>query len=115
MRTPLRGQQECASDLVRQAICKLTGIAINAVDVPRTVSASRMAWPPRRTPLRLFPDQSDRALATFLLKILMPGFFLTCDRPDQASRRKAKKVGDFALASSASPAESSPTCHTPRR
>jgi len=39
-------------------------------------------------------DQADLALATFLLKILMPGFF-TRDRPDRASPRKTKKAGDF--------------------
>jgi hypothetical protein len=40
------------------------------------------------------PDQADLALATFLAKILMPGFF-TRDRPGRASPRKAKKAGDF--------------------
>ena len=54
-----------------------------------------MPWPPRRTPSRLFPpDQPELALATFLLKILMPGF-LVRDRPDRASPRKSKKAGDF--------------------
>jgi hypothetical protein len=33
-------------------------------------------------------------LATFLLKILMPGF-LVRDRPERASPRKTKKAGDF--------------------
>ena len=40
------------------------------------------------------PDQLDLALATFLLKILMPGFAVR-DRPDRNSPRKAKKAGDF--------------------
>jgi hypothetical protein len=40
------------------------------------------------------PDQLDLALATFLLKILMPGFFVR-DRPDRASPRKTKKAGGF--------------------
>jgi hypothetical protein len=40
-------------------------------------------------------DQPELALATFLLKILMPGFFVR-DRPDRASPRKSKKAGDFA-------------------
>ena len=40
------------------------------------------------------PDQADLALATFLAKILLPGFF-TRDRPDRASPRKTKKAGDF--------------------
>ena len=62
---------------------------------PRTGSASRTPWPPRPTRSRLFPpDQLDLALATFLLKILMPGFFVR-DRPDRASPRKTKKAGDF--------------------
>ena len=33
-------------------------------------------------------------MATFLLKILMPGF-LVRDRPGRASPRKTKKAGDF--------------------
>jgi hypothetical protein len=36
----------------------------------------------------------DLALATFLLKILMPGFRVR-DRPDRASPRETKKAGDF--------------------
>jgi hypothetical protein len=39
-------------------------------------------------------DAEHRALATFLLKILMPGFFVR-DRPDRASSRKTQKAGDF--------------------
>ena len=54
-----------------------------------------MPWPPRRTPSRLSPpDQADLALAAFLLKILMPGFFVR-DRLDRASPRKTKKADDF--------------------
>jgi hypothetical protein len=54
-----------------------------------------MPWPPRPTRSRLSPrDQLDHALATFLLKILMPGFFVR-GRPDRASPRKTKKAGDF--------------------
>jgi hypothetical protein len=33
-------------------------------------------------------------VATFLLKILDPGFFVR-DRPDRASPRRTKKAGDF--------------------
>jgi hypothetical protein len=40
------------------------------------------------------PDRQDLALAAFLLKILMPGFFVR-GRPDRASPRKTKKAGDF--------------------
>jgi hypothetical protein len=37
---------------------------------------------------------SGSAFATFVAKILMPGFFIR-DRPDHASPRKARKAGDF--------------------
>ena len=88
-------QEMWALFAVYQAICKIVGIAVNAAGIPRHGSASRTPWPPRRTPSRLFPpDQPDHALATFLLKILMPGFFVR-DRPDRASPRKTKKAGDF--------------------
>ena len=40
---------------VYRAICMLTGIAVNAAGIPQTGSASRTAWPPRRTPSRLSP------------------------------------------------------------
>jgi len=54
-----------------------------------------MPWPPRRTPWRLFPpDQLELAVATFLLKILLPGFRVR-GRPDRNSPRKSKKAGDF--------------------
>jgi hypothetical protein len=54
-----------------------------------------MPCKPRPARSRLSPpDQADLALATFLLKILMPGFFVR-DRPDRASPRKTKKAGDF--------------------
>ena len=60
------------------------------------------------------PGQADLALATFLLKILIPGSFVR-DRPDRASPRKTKKAGDFPARkpgepSPASPSESSSTC-----
>jgi hypothetical protein len=54
-----------------------------------------MPWPPRPIRSRLSPpDQLDLALATFLLKILQPGFFVR-DRPDRASPWKTKKARDF--------------------
>ena len=54
-----------------------------------------MPWPPRRTPWRLFPpDRLELAVATFLLKILMPGFRVR-DRLDRNSPRKSRKAGDF--------------------
>ena len=54
-----------------------------------------MPWPPRPTPSRSFPpDQPELALATFLLKILLPDFAVR-DRPDRNSPRRSKKAGDF--------------------
>ena len=109
-------QEMWALFAVYQAICKIIGIGAAAAGVPRTRSASRMPWPPRRTPLRLFPpERADLALATFLLKILAPGTFVR-DRPDRASPRKTKKSGDFPArkpgepASPTSPGKSSFTC-----
>jgi hypothetical protein len=55
-----------------------------------------MPWPPRPTPSRpAFPPHDlDLALATFLLKIIDPGFFVR-DRPNRASPRATKKAGDY--------------------
>ena len=88
-------QEMWALFAVYQAICQIIGSPWTRRASPRTGSASRMPWPPRPTRSRLSPpDQPDLALATFLLKILMPGFFIR-DRPDRASPRKTKKAGDF--------------------
>ena len=60
-------QEMWALYAVYQAICKIIGIGAAAAGVPRTRSASRMPWPPRPTPSRLFPpEQADLAFATFL-------------------------------------------------
>ena len=70
------------------------------------------AWLPRPDTIAAFPDRADQALATFLAKILMPGFF-TRDYPDRASPRKPRKpatsppASQVSPASAASPAESS--------
>jgi hypothetical protein len=87
-------QEMWALFAVYQAICTLTGIAVNAAGIPRTGSAP--ARPSRRDGHRgaFPPDQAALALVTFLAKLLMPGFF-TRDRPDRASPRKTKKAGDF--------------------
>ena len=54
-----------------------------------------MPWPPRRTPWRLFPpDRLELAVATFLMKILMPGFRVR-GRPGRNSPRRSRKAGDF--------------------
>jgi hypothetical protein len=52
------------------------------------------------------PEQADLALATFLAKILMPGFSVR-DRPDRASPRKTKKAGDFPARKPSEPSEPS--------
>ena len=63
-----------------------------------------MPWPAATDTIAAFPpDQLDLALATFLLKILQPGFFVR-DRPDRASPRKTKKAATSPPASPASPA-----------
>jgi hypothetical protein len=65
-------------------------------------------------------DQHALALATFLLKILMPGFAAR-DRPDRASPGKPGKpatsppASPASLPSPTSPAESSSTDSTPGR
>ena len=76
---------------VYQAICKLIGIEVSAMGIPRQGSASRTPWPPRRTPSRLPPDQLDLALAAFLLKILMSGFHVR-GRPDRNSPPQDQEV-----------------------
>ena len=55
-----------------------------------------MPSPPRpaRSPRLSPPHELDLALATFLLKILDPRFFVR-GRPGRASPRKSKKAGDF--------------------
>jgi hypothetical protein len=63
----------------------------------------------RRDPDAPAPRQ-HLALATFLAKILMPGFF-TRDRPDRASPRRTKKAGDFPARK---PGEPSVVCVTRR-
>jgi hypothetical protein len=68
-----------------------------------------MPWPPRRTPWRLFPpDRLELAVATFLLKILMPGFRVR-DRPDRNSPRKSRKAGDFPARKPSEPSVTSVT------
>ena len=87
-------QEMWALFAVYQAICRVVGIAVNAAGIPPAqLSASLMPWPPRRTPWRRSsPDQLELAVATFLMKILMPGFRVR-SRPtatvpaDQRTRR----------------------------
>jgi len=88
-------QEMWALFAVYQAVCRIAGIAVNAAGVPPAQISFPHAWPPRRTPWRLFPpDQLELTVATFLLKILMPGFRVR-DRPDRNSPRRSRKAGDF--------------------
>ena len=100
---PAGVQQEMwALFAVYQALCKIAGIGADARASRWPGSASRTPWPPRRRPSRLFPpDQPELAFASFLLKILAPGFAVR-DRPDRSSPRKSRKAGDFPAASQAS-------------
>jgi len=80
---------------VYQAICKIVGIAVTAAGVP----PARISFPHAlaavtETVAAFPPDQQDHALATSLLKILLPGFFVR-GRPGGANPRKTKKAGDF--------------------
>ena len=80
---------------VHQAICRLAGIGAAAMGIPpETISFPHALQAATDTVAAFPPDQLDLALATFLLKILMPGFAVR-DRPDRNSPRKAKKAGDF--------------------
>jgi hypothetical protein len=88
-------QEMWALFAVYQAICRIIGIAVNAAGIP----PARISFPhglaaATYTVAAFPPDQLDLALATFLLKILMPGFFVR-SRPGRASPRRTKKAGDF--------------------
>ena len=88
-------QEMWALFAVYQAICRIVGIAVNAAGIPpEKISFPHALAAATDTVAAFPPEQADLALATFLLKILMPGFY-TRDRPDRASPRKTKKAGDF--------------------
>jgi hypothetical protein len=88
-------QEMWALFAVYQAISRLTGIAVTAAGIPPDKISFPHALAAAAATVAAFPpDQADLALATFLAKILMPGFF-TRDRPGRASPRKTKKAGDF--------------------
>ena len=77
-------QEMWALFAVYQAICVLTGIAVSAAGIPPDRISFPHALQAATSTVAAFPpDQADLALATFLLKILMPGFFVP-DRPDRA-------------------------------
>jgi hypothetical protein len=81
---------------VYQAICQLIGVGVNAAGIPPDkISFPHALAAAASTVTAAFPpDQLHLALATFLLKILDPQFFVR-DRPGRASPRKTKKAGDF--------------------
>ena len=84
-------QEMWALFAVYQAICRIIGIAVNAAGIPPARISFPHALAAATDTVAAFPpDQLDHALATFLLKILMPGFSVR-DRPDRASPRKTKK------------------------
>ena len=88
-------QEMWALFAVYQAICRIIGIAVNAAGIPPARISFPHALAAATDTVAAFPpDQLDHALATFLLKILMPGFFVR-GRPGRASPRKTKKAGDF--------------------
>ena len=88
-------QEMWALFAVCQAICTIVGIAVNAAGMPPARISFPHALAAATDTVAAFPpDQLDHALATFLLKILMPGFFVR-GRPGRASPRKSKKAGDF--------------------
>ena len=75
-------------------ICSSPSAGAAAMSSPE-VTASRTPCKPRPPRCAAAPwSELDLALAAFLMKILMPGFFVR-DRPDRASPRKTKKAGDF--------------------
>ena len=88
-------QEMWALFAVYQAICQLIGAGADAMGIPPERISFPHALAAATDTIAAFPpDQLDLALATFLLKILQPGFFVR-DRPDRASPRKTKKAGDF--------------------
>ena len=88
-------QEMWALFAVYQAICRIVGIAVDAAGVPPARISFPHALAAATDTVAAFPpDQQDHALATFQLKILMPGFSVR-DRPGRASPRKTKKAGDF--------------------
>ena len=78
-----------------QAICQIAGVGAAAMGIPPGTHQLPARPASRGRHGRGFPpDELDLALAVFLLKILMPGFFGR-DPPDRASPRKTKKADDF--------------------
>jgi hypothetical protein len=88
-------QEMWALFAVYRAICKIAGIAVNAAAIPPVRISFLHALAAATDTVAAFPpDRPDLALATFLLKILFPGFSFP-RQPDRASQRMSKKAGDF--------------------
>ena len=74
---------------------RLVGIGVNATGIPPARISFPHALAAATDTVAAFPpNQLDLALAAFLLKILMPGFFVR-GRPGRASPRKTRETGDF--------------------
>jgi hypothetical protein len=88
-------QEMWALFAVYQALCRLIGIGAHAAGIPPSrISFPHVLQAATGTVAAFPPDQQDLAFATFLLKILMPGFAVR-DRPERNSPRKTKKAADF--------------------
>ena len=81
---------------VYRAIHTLIGTAVDATGIPpEKISFPHALAAATDSVTAGFPPQDlDLALATFILKILDPAFFVR-DRPDRTSPRATKKTSDF--------------------
>ena len=89
-------QEMWALFAVYQAIHTLIGAAVDATGIPpdKISFPHALAAATDSVTAGFPPEDLDLALATFLLEILDPGFFVR-DRPGRASPRATKKAGDF--------------------
>ena len=88
-------QEMWALFAVYQAIHTLIGAATTATGIPPDqISFPRRYRRDRHRHGGLSPQNLDLAVATFLVKILDPHFFVR-ERPNRASPRATKKAGDF--------------------
>lgn len=89
-------QEMWALFAVYQAVYTLIGAAADAVGIPpdRVSFPHALAAVTDTVSAAFPPHDLDLAVATFLLKILDPKFFVR-DRPNRASPRRTKKAGDF--------------------
>jgi len=74
---------------------------VNAAGVPPAQISFPHALAAAKDSVAAFsPDQLELTVATFLLKILMPGFRVRTARPQQP--RRSRKAGDFPAGNQAS-------------